>query len=96
MKNLVKVINLVIRKYLNDITLIIEKDKLILEFMYVLANGEEDIYKIMELTEADDKLRILYKPENYIEDTEFEKIEQIFEQIKNEIIKKYDLMNLYE
>ena len=101
MYKLIEVIQRVADKYIENITLIIEKDLLTLEYM-VYTNNEKDIYKTLQIEEFENKLKITFIPEKIEVITDLEGLDDIIlilkkqskvkEHTKEEIIqikKKY-------
>ena len=76
MYKLIEVIQRVADKYIENITLIIEKDLLTLEYM-VYTNNEKDIYKTLQIEEFKNKLKIIFIPEKIEIITDLEGLEDI-------------------
>ena len=83
MKQLLKVVELIANKYIRDVSLILEEDKLILQYMYTI-NNERDVYKIMELTESRNNYIIKFQPEGIIKVINIQELEEILEVLKKQ------------
>lgn len=83
MKNLTEVIKLVVKKYMDSVSLIIEKDLLIIQYMY-MKNEEKDVYRILEIKEFEDKLYIKFIFEKIEKIITIKELENIFEIYKKQ------------
>jgi len=62
MKQLVEVIKLVADKYLDKIELILAENTLTLQY-FIYTNNEKDIYKTIQISEFQDKLNVMIRPD---------------------------------
>jgi hypothetical protein len=83
MEKIMKVVNLVVEKYIDTITLIIEKDLLTIEYLYFI-NGEQDVYKTLQVIEENNKLKLKFLPERNEKIVELNDLENIFEILKKQ------------
>ena len=89
MQKLIEVIELVASKYLDEVQLILNKDMLILEYMYIIGN-ELDVYKTIEVREFNGKLSIKIYQDKITKVITVEELEDIFEIChKNSIKRKH-------
>lgn len=84
MEQLIKVILLVVKKYKNKINVIISGDMLTLEYLYYI-NGEQDVFKTIEVTEIEDKLSVRFIPERITKLINLNELEEIFEILEKQI-----------
>ena len=75
-----EVIELVREKYSDDVDILIHKNTLTLEYMY-LINNERDCYQLMNITEFENKLSLEYIPQHIIKVIDIEELEDIFEML---------------
>lgn len=81
MQKLIEVIELVADKYINDIQLILNRDMLVLEYMYII-NGELDVYRTIEVREFKDKLNITIIPDRVSKIITINELEELFKTLK--------------
>lgn len=86
-KNLMDIINLINQKYSDNISLILDKDLLIIQYMYI-RNGERDIYKLLQIKEFEDKFYIKFIDEKIEKIITIQELEDIFEMYKKQSNKK--------
>ncbi len=83
MDNLMKIVNLVVEKYIDDITLIIDKDLLIIQYMYI-RDEERDVYKLMQVREIGDKFYIHFVEDKIEKAITINELEDIFKIYKKQ------------
>lgn len=89
MQQLIKVILLVIEKYRDKMNVIISGDTLTLEYLHYI-NGEQDVFKTIEVTEFEDRLSVKYIPERITKLINLNELEEIFEILERQVNhKKY-------
>lgn len=84
MQQILKIIELVATKYIDDIELILNKDFLTLQYMYDF-NNQRDVYKLMQIIETKGELTITFYPEKTSKVITIKDLENIFEEIKKQI-----------
>lgn len=77
MKQLADVVLKVANKYMQDIDLIIDENKLTLN--YFKNKNNQEIYKTLEIEQFEDKLKIIIKPEKIVKVTDLKGFEDIIE-----------------
>lgn len=77
MKKLINIIQLVASNYIDKINLLLEKNLLTLEYL-TYRNGEQDIYKTLQVEEFEDRLKVTILPEKITKITELNGLEKIF------------------
>ena len=89
MQQLIKVILLVIEKYRDKMNVIISGDTLTLEYLHYI-NGEQDVFKTIEVTEFEDRLSVKYITERITKLINLNELEEIFEILERQVNhKKY-------
>ena len=78
MQQLIKVVLLVFEKYRDKMNVIISGDMLTLEYLHYI-NGEQDVYKTIQVTEFEDKLSVEFIPERITRLINLNELEEIFE-----------------
>lgn len=81
------IINLINQKYSDNISLILDNDLLIIQYMYI-RNGERDIYKLLQIKEFEDKFYIKFIDEKIEKIITIQELEDIFEMYKKQSNKK--------
>lgn len=76
MKKLIDVIQLVAEKYIDRINLLLGKDNLTLEYI-IHKNGEQDLYKTIQIKEIENKFELTIFPEKIIKTIEINELEDI-------------------
>ena len=76
MKLLIEVVKMVAEKYIKNINLIILEDMLVLEF-YVYKNDERCLFKIIDIEEFGDKLKVSFRTEKIQRIIDFKELEDI-------------------
>ena len=87
MERLIEVVKLVANKYIDEVEIILDKNFLTLQYMYEF-NGQRDVYKIMQVTENKDKINVLFLPEKLVKVVDIKGLEDIFDILSKQIIKK--------
>ena len=87
MERLIEVVKLVANKYIDEVEVILDKNFLTLQYMYEF-NGQRDVYKLMQVTENKDKINVLFLPEKLVKVVDIKGLEDIFDILSKQIIKK--------
>lgn len=85
--NLTDVIKLVRAKYSNVIEMLIQENKITLEYMYHVED-ERDCYQIITVQELDNKLSIEFLTQHISKVIDIQELEDIFEMLHRESIQK--------
>ena len=84
MEQLIKLILLIAEKYRYKVDGIIKGDMIIVEYLYYI-NGEQDVYKILEVTEFEDKLSVKFIPERITRIMTLKELEDVFNILEKQI-----------
>ena len=84
MQKLIEIIKFIADKYLSTVNVIITENMLILEYLYYI-NGEQDVYKTMQITEKNKELNIEFIPEKVIRKIEISDLDDIFEILNKQV-----------
>lgn len=84
MQKLIEIIKFIADKYLNTVNVIITENMLILEYLYYI-NGEQDVYKTMQVTETNKELNIKFIPEKVTRKIEVSDLDDIFEILDKQV-----------
>ena len=84
MQKLIEIIKFIADKYLNTVNVIITENMLILEYLYYI-NGEQDVYKTMQVTETNKELNIKFIPEKVTRKIEVSDLDDIFEILNKQV-----------
>ena len=84
MQKLIEVINFIVDKYLSTVNVIISENMLTLEYLYYI-NGEQDVYKTMQVTETNKELNIKFIPEKVTRKIEVSDLDDIFEILNKQV-----------
>lgn len=87
MQQLIKVVLLVCEKYKDKMNVIISGDVLTLEYLHYI-NGEQDVFKTIEVTEFEDKLSVKFIPERITKLINLNELEEIFEILERQVNHK--------
>lgn len=84
MQKLIEIIKFIADKYLSTVNVIITENMLILEYLYYI-NGEQDVYKTMQVTETNKELNIKFIPEKVTRKIEVSDLDDIFEILNKQV-----------
>ena len=84
---LIDIIYLVNQKYKDDISIILDYDLLVIQYMYII-NGEREIYKLLQVKEFEDKFYIKFVNEKVEKIITIKDLEDIFEMYKRQRDRK--------
>ncbi len=84
MQKLIEIIKFIADKYLSTVNVIITENMLILEYLYYI-NGEQDVYKTMQVTETNKELNIKFIPEKVTRKIEVSDLDDIFEILDKQV-----------
>ncbi|MBR0427411.1 MAG: hypothetical protein IJK18_04355 [Clostridia bacterium] len=84
MKQITDVIKLITDKYLDRVNVVLNKEMLSLEYLYYI-NGEQDVFKIVQITENDNQLYAKIYPETTEEIITIKDLEDIFTGFEKEL-----------
>lgn len=84
MQKLIEVIKFIVDKYLSTVNVIISENMLTLEYLYYI-NGEQDVYKTMQVTESNKELNIKFIPEKVTRKIEVSDLNDIFEILNKQV-----------
>ena len=84
MQKLIEVIKFIADKYLSTVNVIISENMLTLEYLYYI-NGEQDVYKTMQVTESNKELNIKFIPEKVTRKIEVSDLNDIFEILNKQV-----------
>lgn len=84
MEQLIKLILLIAEKYRYKVDGIIKGNMIIVEYLYYI-NREQDVYKILEVTEFEDKLAVKFIPERITRIMTLEELEDVFNILEKQI-----------
>ena len=87
MEQIIDIIKLITEKYLDKVNVVLNKDMLSLEYLYYI-NDEQDIFKIIQITESDNQLYAKIYPETTGKYITINDLEEIFAGFEKEIIMR--------
>lgn len=83
MKKLIEVLELIAEKYISECDVIIEENTLTIEY-YTYRNGGKDIFKTIQITEVEGKLKVNFISEKATKIIELNELNNIFDILKHQ------------
>ena len=88
MKRLIKVLNLLVEKYIDNCDIIVDRDLLTLEY-HTYKNGEIDVFNTLQIIEFKDKFKVKFVKEKFTKIVELNEFENIMDILKHQ--EKYKM-----